>query len=94
MDSLRISTVKSFLDLYLSEEKELENLVYLASEICQTPIASITFVDDKKQYPVVGKGAVIESSCDVAFCNHTIRGEAVLEIQDELEDSMVQVILL
>ncbi len=82
MESLRISTVKSFLDLYLDEEEELENLVYLASEICQTPIASITFVDDKKQYPVIGKGNVIESSCDIAFCNHTVRGETVLEIPD------------
>lgn len=88
MESLRVNTVKSFLDLYLAEEKELENLVYLASEICQTPIASITFVDDKKQYPVVGKGNTIESSCEVAFCNHTIRQASVLEIPDAQNDSV------
>jgi hypothetical protein len=88
MESQRISTVKKFLELCLNEERELENLVYLAAEICHTPIASINFVDDKKQYPVTSKGALMETSCDVAFCNHTINGERVLEIPDALNDSI------
>ena len=82
MENLRVSTVNSLLDLYLDDEKELEHFVYLASEICQTPIASITFVDDKKQYPVVTKGALAQTSCDIAFCNHTIRGKSVLEVEE------------
>src|SRR3954453_9793751 len=88
MESHRLDTVKSYLDLNLAREKELDNMVYLASEICQTPIASITLVDDKKQYPVVGKGNVVESPCEIAFCNHTIKGETILEIEDAANDSI------
>lgn len=82
MESPRARIVKKFLELSLSEEKELENLVYLASEICQTSIAAINFVDDEKQYPVVRKGSIEVCNSDVAFCSHTMRRKDILEVSD------------
>jgi GAF domain-containing protein len=82
----RLHAVKEYLDLNFSDLQDLEDLVYIASQICQTPIASITFVDDKKQYPVIGVGNVVESSCEISFCSHTINQEKILEIPDALQD--------
>ncbi|HEX8334830.1 MAG TPA: GAF domain-containing protein [Segetibacter sp.] len=82
----RLQAVKQYLDLPFTDQKDLEDLVYLASEICQTPIASITFVDDKKQYPVIGVGNTVESSCEISFCNHTIKQDVILEITDAQND--------
>ena len=86
----RLQAVKSYLELMSTNDKTLEEYVYLASEICQSPIASITFVDDKYQYPVVGVGNVIETSCDIAFCNHTIQQTTILEIPDAQLDPRFQ----
>lgn len=86
METSRLNRVKQYLELSLDEAKDLEDLVFLTSEICETPIASITFVDDKNQYPVVYKGNAIETSCDIAFCNHTIKQENILEITDAETD--------
>lgn len=82
----RLETVQAYLELDFSEEKILEDLVFLASEICGTPIAAITFVDDKKQYPVVRIGEFIETSCDIAICNHTIKETTILEVPNTLND--------
>lgn len=82
----RLQAVKSFLELSFGEEKELDDLVFLASEICQTPIASITLVDDKRQYPVIGVGDVVGSTCDIAFCNYTIKQSTILEVPDAKSD--------
>jgi hypothetical protein len=55
----RIQTVKEFLELPFDEERELNNLTFLASQICDSPTASITLVDDVNQYPVVGVGNLV-----------------------------------
>lgn len=82
----RLEAVKSYLELSFDKERELDDFVLLAAEICRTPIASITLVDDEKQYPVIGVGDAVESSCDIAFCNHTIRQSTILEIPDAMND--------
>ena len=82
----RLKAVKNYLGLTLLPQSELQDLVYLAAEICQTPIAAINLVDDKMQYPVVHTGNLEETSCDIAFCNHTIRQQNILEIHDARED--------
>jgi hypothetical protein len=82
----RLKAVKRYLELSFDKESELDDLVFLASQICATPIASITLVDDKKQYPVIGVGDLISSSCDIAFCNQTVSQGNILEIPDAKED--------
>lgn len=82
----RIQAIKNYLELSLNREKELHDLVFLASEICQTPIAAISLIDDVKQYPVVEVGSMMETSCDIAFCNHTIKEKDIFEVTDATQD--------
>jgi PAS domain S-box-containing protein len=82
----RLDEVSSFLAISFKDEADLDDLVFLAAEICQTPIASITLVDDKKQYPIIKTGNIEETSSEIAFCNYTIHEESILEINDAQKD--------
>ncbi|MEO7298467.1 MAG: PAS domain S-box protein [Verrucomicrobiota bacterium] len=69
-------------------EKALDDLTELAAEICECPIATITFVDQKRQWfkSKVGLTAS-ETSRDISFCSHTILKNELMEIPDATKDS-------
>lgn len=87
MPDLRLKTVKAFLELSLSSQEELKELVCLASDICETPIASINFIDDKNQHSIVSKGHASRVSRDIAFCNYAIKQFDILEVPDARNDN-------
>lgn len=49
-DSKRIEELFKYDILDSFSEQEYDDIVFLASQICQTPISTITFIDDKKQW--------------------------------------------
>lgn len=49
-DSKRVEALLKYDILDSISEQEYEDIVFLASQICQTPVSTITFVDDKKQW--------------------------------------------
>lgn len=46
----RPQAAQRFLNLEISKEKELLDIVQLAAEICSTPSAQITLIDEDTQY--------------------------------------------
>lgn len=68
-------------------EQSFDELVQLASKMCQTPMALITIIDKERQWfkAVVGVG-VRETPREIAFCSHTILEKDILEISDTLKD--------
>jgi PAS domain S-box-containing protein len=68
-------------------EKELDDLVHLASYICRTPIAIISLVDSDRQWfkSKIGLTAT-ETSRFIAFCSHTILGPDLMIVPDALAD--------
>lgn len=70
-------------------EVEFEELTLLASQICQTPVALISLLDDKRQWfkSVIGAD-VRETPKEQAFCAHTIVGiEDIMIVSDAREDA-------
>jgi signal transduction histidine kinase len=56
------------------EDPEYDSYTKLASEICNTPISCISFVDENRQWFKSHHGLDIrETSRDVAFCAHAIK---------------------
>ena len=68
-------------------EQEFDDLSRLAAMICNTPIATVTFVDANRQWFKSKVGLEEqETPRDIAFCAHTILRREVLVIPDALED--------
>jgi GAF domain-containing protein len=54
-------------------ETPYEDLVFLASLVCETPMAGVTLVDDNRQWFKASRGLdVDETPREDAFCSHAI----------------------
>ncbi|OCX51671.1 hypothetical protein BEL04_16775 [Mucilaginibacter sp. PPCGB 2223] len=77
------------LDLYRTklldtpEEKEFNEIVMLASEVCEMPISLITLVDVNRQWFKARVGLdTTETNRDVSFCGHAILQDDIFEVPD------------
>jgi len=69
----RLEALRSYDILDSLSESEYDDIVALAHEICQTNIAVISFVDEKRQWFKSTIGLNIkETSRDISFCGHAI----------------------
>jgi signal transduction histidine kinase len=69
----RLIALKSYNILDTAEDEDFDELTVLASAICQTPIALITLIDDKRQWFKSHPGIPqTETPKEIAFCTHTI----------------------
>jgi GAF domain-containing protein len=69
-------------------EAAFDDIAFLASVICETPIAMISLVDASRQWFKARVGIEVEeTSREVAFCAHAIlQPEEILVVPDALED--------
>jgi PAS domain S-box-containing protein len=68
-------------------EQDFDDLSRLAALVCNVPIATVTFVDENRQWFKSRLGMdEQETPRDIAFCAHTILRHEVLVIPDALED--------
>lgn len=91
-EAARLKALEEYEILDTPEEQDFEDVVKLASNICNASIGLITFVDDCRQWfkakvglEKVGVG-VRETAKDISFCAHTIHGDNLMEVEDTLKD--------
>ena len=92
-EELRVQAVNRILELNIQNDKELSDILELASSICETPYAFITLLNDKEQFLHANQGftaetGIIKTSISRAdsFCNHTIAQEDVFIVENTIED--------
>ena len=86
-EELRIKDLQSYSILDSEKEKDYDDLVDLASQICDCPIALITFIDKERQwFKASKKMKENETSRDMAFCSHTILQNEVMIVKDAQSD--------
>jgi len=83
----RLQAVNRFLKLEISKEKELQEIVDFAADICGVPTALITLIDQDVQHIrfKVGFDQLTTSRQD-AFCNHVIGQQELMIVRDALLD--------
>lgn len=68
-------------------EENYDAVVHLASNICKTPISTITLIDADRQWFKAKVGVSHnEDPREISFCAHCILGDDIFEINDTRED--------
>src|SRR5205809_1025702 len=69
----RLAALKSYHILDTAEENDFTDLTELASLVCQTPVALISFVDADRQWFKAHTGiSISETPKEYSFCAHAI----------------------
>ncbi|MEA3210733.1 MAG: hypothetical protein QOE70_3790 [Chthoniobacter sp.] len=83
----RLAALKTYEVLDTPPEESLDDLVALAADLCQVPIALITIVDETRQWFKAKVGIDFQQTPrDVAFCAHAICYPDVFVVPDALAD--------
>ncbi|MGH7376108.1 MAG: GAF domain-containing protein [Candidatus Methylomirabilales bacterium] len=68
-------------------ERDFDDLVRTAAQICETPIALVTLVDAERQWFKAKVGVTAtHTPRDIAFCAHAILGSDLLIVRDAMAD--------
>lgn len=82
-ESRRLTSLKNLNIIDTVAETEFDDIIYHASQICKTPIALISLIDESRQWFKSKIGLNIsETSRDVSFCTHTILQDEIFEVKD------------
>lgn len=86
-EAARVEALKRYAILDTEPEAPFNELVELAAQICQVPIALISLIDPLRQWfkARIGVG-VCQTSRDIAFCAHAILQRDMFEVPDALGD--------
>ena len=85
----RLRALKEYSIMDSVPEKEYDSIAQLASYICGTPIAMVTFLDEQRVWFKSSLGLEFkESSRDMSFCQYAIMGNEIFEVQDALKNEI------
>ncbi|OCX98195.1 MAG: histidine kinase [Pseudomonas sp. K35] len=83
----RLAALLRYEILDTPEDSAFDDFTALAAQICDTPIALISLVDDRRQWFKSRVGLdVSETPQEISFCTYTITGDEIFEVPDTLQD--------
>ena len=83
----RLSALQQLKILDTSIETSFDEITTIAAEVCETPIALVSLVDESRQWFKSSYGLEAkETARDVSFCGHAILQDQLFEIPDSSTD--------
>jgi len=84
----RLAALRAYDILDTPRETDFDEIVMLASRICDAPISVINFIDETRQWFKAETGlGVRETPLDTSLCAHVILEDEFVEIRDTLADA-------
>jgi PAS domain S-box-containing protein len=72
-EQLRLEVLQGYDIMGSTGERQFDDVAALAAQICQTPMAGITLIDDRRQWFIAGYGLKVrETAREDAFCRYLI----------------------
>lgn len=83
----RLAALRRYRILDTDPEQAFDDLTMLASHICGTPMATLTLIDENRQWfkSEIGVG-IRETERSIAFCAHAIKQTDIMEVPDARDD--------
>jgi signal transduction histidine kinase len=86
-EARRLRVLEDYKILDTQDESDFDEITKLASEICNTPISLISFIDSNRQWFKSTYGISIkETPRNVSFCAHAIKGDSLFVVENATED--------
>lgn len=86
-EAARLAALRKYKILDTAPERAFDDLALIASQICATPIALISLIDQDRQWFKSRVGLDLhETSRSIAFCSHAIQHQGVFSVPDALDD--------
>ncbi|OCX52651.1 hypothetical protein BEL04_14490 [Mucilaginibacter sp. PPCGB 2223] len=83
----RLLAVQKFTSFDLQMDADLRELISMAADICDTPTAAITLLDEQSQWLKVRTGIEHEKlPRETSFCNYAIQSDELMLVPDTLRD--------
>ncbi len=88
-ETLRLAALSAFSIVDTPREVEFDRLVKLAAELCDTPMAAISIVDQRRLwFKAVWGLSMHEMDLSLAFCTHGILQSGFYQVPDALQDPL------
>jgi GAF domain-containing protein len=86
-EAARVGALQKYAILDSEPEHAFDDLTFLASYVCRTPIALISLIDENRQWFKAKVGiSATETSRDIAFCSTAIQQPDVFVVPDAMKD--------
>ena len=86
-ETQRLQALRSYNILDTESEKGFDDITFIASQVCDTPIALVSLVDEQRQWFKSKQGlTACETHRDLAFCAHAIHDTTPFVVNNTLED--------
>jgi GAF domain-containing protein len=87
----RLEFLRSLNILDTDKEEAFDRIAEASADVCNTPMAIISLIDEGRQWMKSAKGLEIrETDRSVAFCNYTIRSRFPFIVEDAVTDPRLQ----
>ncbi len=90
-ETARLAALRQYRILDTGPERSFDDLTFLASHICGTPMALISLVDADRQWFKSRVGiSFVETSRAISFCTHAITDREIMVVPNALEDERLR----